>query len=132
MGQTYSVDMKINFKNQDSQMLFCNSIKSYIKETQNKTAIYQLEGLNLDNPFDCFKAMTYPGAEEEDGIWYADFDASYGWESVLYDGLGNALKFGEDGSYLYIFPDNYSIYMDKKDGTILTRTVEDEEEDEEE
>lgn len=131
MGQTYSVDMKIIFKNEDAKMLFCNSIKDYIEKTSEKTAIYQLEGLNLDNPFDCFKAMTYPRAEEEDGIWCADFDASYGWESVLFDGLGNALKFAEDGSYLYVFPDNYSVYMDKKDGKIITRTVEDEEDEEE-
>ena len=127
MGQTYSVDAKITFKNNETKMLFCNSIKDYIKKTSEKTAIYQLEGLDLDKPFDCFKAMTYPAAEEEDGIWYADFDASYGWESVLFD----ALKFAEDGSYLYIFPDSYSVYMDKKDGKVITRTVEDEEEDEE-
>ena len=130
MGMTYSVEASIKFKNNDPSA-FCNCIKEYISETNGKSALYQLDNIDLDKPFDCFKAATVPDAYADGDTWYADFDASYGWESVMYDIFEAALEFTENGSSVTIWPDDAMSVITNVNGEVI-RTFQDYDELEEE
>ena len=131
MGQTYTVEAKLKFKDKEN---FCNTIKSEIEKRDGKSANFNLEkkNLNLDDPFDCFRALTTVNDSGTYGdVWYAYFSGSYGWESVMVEIFQKAAKYLKDGSVITIYPDSGFDKIAVSNGNVLT-SYEDEYEDEDE
>ena len=103
MGQCYTVIAKFNFKDAKE---FCGIIAKEITRMQGY-AVFDLARGKLNDPFGCFKILTSKDAFiDDDGTWCADFDGSYGWETVMddiFEASATALK---DGSYIHIYPDD--------------------------
>jgi hypothetical protein len=55
------------------------------------------------------------------GYLYADFDASYGWESVMMEAFEDISPFLEDGSFIKIWPDYGCDYGIVENGTCVWR-----------
>lgn len=120
MGQTYSVEARLTFKNDDPAS-FCKIISDEIAVRNGKTANFDLTRGNIDDPFGCFKILTSANAcQTKDGLRYADFDGSYGWESVLTQVLRAAARELADGSRILICPDDGCTEIAVKKGKVVT------------
>ena len=98
MGQGYSVTAELQFRDSNSN-LFCNIVRNEIARLSD-SAIFR-QDCDLTTPKGCFEALTRN--QDYDGkVWFADFDASYGWESVLVTTFYAAARGLEDGSYINI------------------------------
>lgn len=106
MGQCYSVSAKLKFKKNDPAM-FCRLVRKKIGSMIAKDqARFDLDGLDLNNPYDCFRAVTRKDSVEKHGVYLtADFSASYGWGTVMLDVFESAFEGLEYGSRIYIYPD---------------------------
>ena len=134
MGQTYSVEAKFVFKNNDKTS-FCNVFKNEVNSRNGITANFNLTKGCMDEPFGCFNILTGGYADisyDEKGnsytdIWRSDFDGSYGWESVMYEVFTAVLKECEDGSYVRIWPDNGETLISVENGKVILKNEEDDE-----
>ena len=127
MGAVYAVEAKFLHRNNDPTE-FCRIIT---EEFKNRGIIDPID--DPTDPFSCFSALC-PNAEENDdtGVYISGFDASYGWEWVMCEIFERALSVLEDGSYVYIEPDNGWERFYKENGDVLYEQGEEDEEDEEE
>lgn len=121
MGQTYSVEARLKFKNNDPAS-FCKVIQDEIAARNGKTANFGLTRGNVNDPFGCFKILTTENAgQTEDGLWYADFDGSYGWESVLIQVFRAAAGELADGSRITIYTDDDSVEISVVGKRVITK-----------
>lgn len=112
MGQCYLVEAKFIFKNDDPAS-FCKVFKDTVERMNGVTANFNLSYGDMDTPYGCFNILTggqaYLGLDiqgnEHPDIWRSVFDASYGWEWVMYDVFSAILKECENGSKVKIWPD---------------------------
>lgn len=102
MGQCYTVEAKLYFKD-DDPTLFCKNVKEEILKRNGTSAKFDLSRGDLDDPFGCFSVLTRDAEKDED-LWYADFSASYGWGNVIYDIFQKAAEGLAAGSRIDIFP----------------------------
>jgi len=111
MGQCYSVDAKLIVKDEES---FCKCIQQTMKDMEER-AIFHLEDGNVNTAWGCFQIICPNAHDFGDGEYCADFDASYGWESVMLEIFEKAFDFVEDGSYFDLYPDSGKerIYREK-------------------
>ena len=125
MGQTYTMTAKFSFKNSDAAD-FCRIIRERITLWQEEgLAVFgpSLDKLDLYDPLDCFKAVTNEEVYITDkGKWLVDFDASYGWESVIDDIFAHALRVTDDGSYVDVWPDNHYWGYEMRNGKLFYTT----------
>lgn len=126
MGQLYSAYIHMKFCD-DTGEKFCKSIRESINQYQSDgSARFNLEGLNLIKPLDCFLAVTstacYGLIHDDDcfPVWYSDFDATYGWESVMCEIFGKAARFLGDGGYIDISVDLEPWHSFKKERGAVT------------
>ena len=132
MGQCYSVEAHFKFKNNNPSS-FCQIIKDEIADRNGKSAIFDLDRGDLNDPFGCFKIMTAKDAvQSTDGTWYADFSGSYGWESVMIEIFQHAAEELDDGSVITIYPDYDSTEIAVKNGKVVTSYIESEDDDKDE
>ena len=118
MGQCYRVDAKFKFKNNDSTS-FCEAVR---KEAKERFASYNAE--DYDTPYKCFQIITSKDSyESDDGVWHADFDASYSWMFVMCDIFEATLSLLADGSWVKIYPDNGKTTYRVKGGKVYERSV---------
>ena len=103
MGQCYTVEAKLYFKNNDPS-LFCKKVKDEIYKRNGVSANFDLLRGDLNDPFGCFKILTAKNAEKNGDVWYADFSGSYGWENVIYDIFSEATEGLFAGSQINIDP----------------------------
>ena len=129
MGQTYTVEAKFIFKNNDPES-FCKVFRDEIKSRDGVTAIFlPYEEDDLKTPFGLFKILTSNNAMEaydsngdkNPDIWVSDFDASYGWEGLMYDIFSSVLKECDNGSYVRIWPDHGQTKITVKNGKVKIR-----------
>ena len=113
MGQCYTVVAELKFGNNDPAA-FCDMMK---KEAA-KRKYLQGEKYDLDNPFDCFKMITTNNAYTMGDKWEADFDASYSWSGVLEEVFSSVMELLEDGSYVYVEPDDYHFVIRKNNNKV--------------
>ena len=119
MGQCYTVEARLNFKNNDPSA-FCTCIANEITARNGVSAIFDLSRGKLDDPFGCFKILTAVNADQDpNGIYYADFSASYGWESVMFEIFKEAILTLDDDSFIHIFPDSGSYYLSIQNGKYI-------------
>lgn len=106
MGQCYSVSARLKYRKDDPAM-FCRLVQEKIRSIIAKDqARFDLDGLDLSNPYDCFRAITRKDAVEENGEYLtADFSASYGWGTVMLNVFEYAFKGLKYGSRIYVYPD---------------------------
>lgn len=103
MGQCYSVSVR--FKNEQDKPVFGEAVLNTIIEyTRRGLARFDfgrdwiLDGDGVFKPFVPFVYLTAKDALDMGDRWEADFDASYGWEPILYDCLENGLQGLSEGT----------------------------------
>lgn len=110
MGQCYTVEAKLGFASAEKEQEFCSIINSMIEEMDGKSANFgDISTIDRSTPFGCFLAVTtnYPHQfGQTDGVWYADFHGSYGWEGVMETIFSKAIKACAKGSKFTVYPDN--------------------------
>lgn len=119
MGQTYVVNANLKFKNNDPRD-FCSIIMK--KATDERILTLQRHYYNLEDPFECFKMLTTDEARNKgDGIYSADFEASYSWEPVLLNYFAEVFSSGavDDGSVVDIYPDGVRHRFEMKNGKMI-------------
>lgn len=106
MGACYSVNLKVNIKDEKGV------IKALNEHMNNYTrAVY--ENAKAET-FDDLMRILFADHQRKVDIWEEkkwrcyenDFDASYGWESVMLEWFEVMAPFLGDGSRLVIYPDN--------------------------
>lgn len=115
MGQCYSVEIKARFTDEEgAKKALQAKLDRHVEDFVN----YNLDhftvelGLSIDNLHDLMgiffggwkgRLETCPGDKE----WkYADFDASYGWESLMMDAFEEIAPYLADDSVIKIWPDS--------------------------
>lgn len=124
MGQCYSVSALFKFKN-NNPTEFCNLIK---QEAEDRNFLRR-NMYDLNDPMECFRILTdnkVYKAYDNNNVWEADFDATYGWDSVMREVFGKAMDVLDNGSYVHVAPDGYDWIIEKKNGKVLTEYHEDE------
>ena len=126
MGQMYSVYIRMKFCDGTGEK-FCKSIREDINRYQSDGyARFNLDGLNLLKPLDCFLAVTcneHYGTiydNDDNQIWYSDFDGTYGWESVMCEIFEKAARFLDNGGYIDISVDLEPWHSFKKERGAVT------------
>ena len=112
MGQCYTVIAKMVIDD-GNRADFCRAVRSEIENKKDVFAFGDLKELNLDDPFDCFKALTTKTAEQNGDNYCAEFNNSYGWEYVMVSAFKTAVDTLRDGSFVTIYPDSGSITLKK-------------------
>lgn len=114
MGQCYSVEIKARFRDEDSAK---KALQAKLDRHEEEHVCYNLDhfkelGIGTDNLHDLMgiffggwkgKLETCPGDKEWE---YADFDASYGWESIMMEAFEVIAPYLADGSVIKIYPDS--------------------------
>ena len=113
MGQCYSVEIKVRFTDEDGAK---KALKTKLARHEEEHINYNLEhfkeiGIGTDNLTDLmgifFGGWNGKLTTNENKEWrYADFDASYGWESVMMDAFEAIAPYLANGSVIKIYPDS--------------------------
>lgn len=117
MGASYSVELKLMPKDEAETI---KAINAYIDETsEDGYVVYSLDGKDRNSLEDLVKVIITDRSYERKGdLYMTDFDASYGWESVMtsfFLEIGPTL---EDGSSLrvYVWDADDEDYLEVKEG----------------
>ena len=112
MGACYSVTFKLNVKDEKEIVRALNEkIKN---DEENGRAVYGIEKYGnktdtLDGLMGVILAEHQGGVGIKKGrkyVYYSNsFDASYGWESLIYEWFEEMVPFLEDGSVVNVYPD---------------------------
>ena len=121
MGQTYSVILDVKFKDKNGA---AQALRGKIARADQDFADYGLEhfkelGIGTDTIEDLLKIFFggWDGKLIDHGAsMTSDFDASYGWETVMMDAFDDIAPFLEDGSAIRIYPDSGKDYATVYDG----------------
>lgn len=113
MGQCYTVIAKMVIDD-GNRADFCRAVRSEIENKKDVFDFGDLKELNLDDPFDCFKALTVKTAEQDGDNYSAEFNNSYGWEYVMVSAFKEVLRTLHSGSFVTIYPDSGSITLRKE------------------
>ena len=111
MGQTYSVYLQLRIKDADGlkKALTDKIARGEEERTNYSLEHYQSIGVDtntLEGLLQVFFGGWNAGLNEYSlGDFTSDFDASYGWESVMMETFDAMAPFLEDGSCLKIYPD---------------------------
>ena len=110
MGQTYSVSLRLKFKDEQGAK---NALQDKISKGQEGRIDYGLgrAGIDLDS-LDCLLRIFFAGWDLQwddtpvQGLLSSGFDASYGWESVMMDAFDAIAPYLEELSNITIYPDS--------------------------
>lgn len=114
MGACYSVEFLYKFKNEEKAKKI---LQDFVKNTNANFHLdtFKAEGVDVTSAKGLiqiilagYKRTPYKDVEEIGGFRLAtnDFDASYGWETLLMDFFEALAPCLEDGSRIYIEPDD--------------------------
>lgn len=115
MGQTYDVYLKLNIDSEDG---IKKVLQKYIDDNQAHKAIFDVIDRDLNNFDDLIQVfITNRGYEKKGEYEYqSGFDASYGWESILYEFFEIMTPYLKDGSYILVYPDSGHTKIVAKNG----------------
>ena len=113
MGQTYSVMLKVKFTDEEGAK---KALQTKLDRHEKERINYNLEhfkelGIGTDNLFDLM-GIFFGGwngkltPDKNNERYYADFDACYGWESVMTDAFEEIAPYLADDSVIEIYPDS--------------------------
>ena len=132
MGACYSVDLKIKFNKENEKKILEEMEKCYQNHLSQNVG-FCIEEYDFEKPstiqdyLDLYfvkhqKMYTDNVKEFANGnIEYSvntGFDASYGWEMVMYEFFKEIAKYLLRGSILEMWPDNYHTIYRVKDGQV--------------
>lgn len=121
MGACYSVTLKVDLVDEQGAITALNDHMS-----NDKRSVYNTEGI-ATNTFDGLMRLLLADHQHKITTWQAgeflyfenDFNASYGWESVMLDWFEVMSPFLGSCSTLLIYPDNDYDEVVIKDGKCL-------------
>ena len=121
MGALYDIEVFLDCKNTDEVVRLA---KEYAASAKKWAVI---------SPFDNFDEMlkaffTKSVHKNADGVYVADFNGSYGWESVMLDMFESIAPALNDGSWLKVWPDHGMDLMKVVNGRIETNYADENEE----
>lgn len=133
MSQCYYVEAHLLFKNDDPKP-FCKIIEDEVNARDGVTAYFNMSNGSFNTPFECFKILTSKDAEYDwkQNIMFAGFNASYGWESVMYEIFKTSMEALNEGSFVSVWPDHGMWKIFIADGEIKELDEEEDEEEEDE
>jgi len=112
MGQTYSVNVKLI---RDNDEVLIRKMNEFIRVTEADESrrtdfsldAYRKRGIGTESVEDLMKIFITDRGFESDGVNFeSDFDACYGWESVMLDMFKFIAPVLKDGSEIEIWPDD--------------------------
>lgn len=108
MGQCYSVRMKLKIKDEKALIDLMNG---FIKDNAHcidfSLPSYAKRGIGTETVEDLVKIMITDREFSHEGEEYeSDFNACYGWESVMLDMFSAMAPALKNGSVLWIYPDH--------------------------
>lgn len=125
MGQTYDVNLRVRFKDEQGAR---KALFDKIGRANEEKVLYDMQGLRMkgfdfDNIWDLMSVFFCGWGqrlkEAADKSWqYSCFDASYGWETVMMDAFDKIAPFLEDGSEIKIYPDSGRDYGFVENGQV--------------
>lgn len=132
MGACYSIDLKIKFNKENEKKILEEMEKCYQNHLSQRTSFsigkYDFEKPStIQNYLDLYfvkhqNMYTHSVKEFANGnVEYSvnsGFDASYGWEMVMYEFFEKIAKYLLRGSILEMWPDNYHTIYRVKDGQV--------------
>ena len=133
MGQCYSVQIKAVFRDEDGAK---KALQAKLDRHEEDHVNYNLDhftgelGLSTDNLHDLMgiffggwkgKLETAPAPGYRDWL-FADFDASYGWESLMMDAFEVIAPYLADGSVIEIWPDSGCDHGTVRNGKVEWKT----------
>lgn len=100
MGQTYSVNLKLNVSNEN--------LNTCIHTLCQNNYLKNIVGYDMDDTIKTllFAEEPYTQFEMIDGVYKASFDASYLYHSTLAIFMEIVALYAEDSSYMEVYPDN--------------------------
>ena len=121
MGALYDIEVFLDCKNTDEVVRLA---KEYAASARKYAVI---------DPFDDLEGMlkaffTKSVHKNADGVYVADFNGSYGWESVMLDMFESIAPALNDGSWLKVWPDHGMDLMKVVNGRIETNYADENEE----
>lgn len=126
MGQTYSVNLKVKFRDEDKAK---EALQQKISRAKAEHTNYNLDhfkelGIGTDTLTDLMGIFFggWKGVLHQTPVGnclYADFDASYGWETVMMEAFEEISPFLEKGSEIRIWPDHGCDYGVVENGTCV-------------
>ena len=121
MGAVYDVEFFIDCKDEGKMISLA---KEYAASARKYAVI---------DPFDDLEGMlkaffTKSVHKNADGVYVADFNGSYGWESVMLDMFESIAPALNDGSWLKVWPDHGMDLMKVVNGRIETNYADENEE----
>lgn len=113
MGQTYDVNLRVRFKDEQGAR---KALLAKIGRANEEKVLYGERGLramgfDLDNDIWDLMSVFFCGwgqrlKETANKDWlYSGFDASYGWERVMMEAFEEIAPYLEEGSEIKIYPD---------------------------
>lgn len=130
MGDVYSVTARLVFPHDDPSKwceVIAKEIEEYSKSGKAKFRKYRKK--DLKDPWGCFNILTANSAQKDEGLgqWYADFDASYGWGTVIADIFEKAAIYMGNNSFINVEPwSSDPVYIHARTlGTIVYKNGED-------
>lgn len=129
MGQTYSNEICVKVRNENEAVIAIKLFMANKKNTDFRLDYYKEQlGVDVDS-FHGLLQVVYGGwngkltpfKDKETGYdgFYSDFDACYGWESVMTSCFAAMAPCLEDGSWLRIYPDNDYDLLKVENGTAV-------------
>ena len=124
MGQTYSVYLKVRFNDEEGAK---KALHNKISKGREEHVEYDVEGLvnkhhfDMDDTLDLLSVFFSGWGSRlrdttQEGVITSDFNACYGWESIMIETFDLLAPFVGDGSWLKIYPDYDYDLLEVKDG----------------
>ncbi len=114
MGQTYSVQAKLMFDNEERDCDFAIAASRMLSDRLKRSVIAM-------DAWSAFRLLTGGDQIEREAIWFADFDGTYSWENLMYDAFKEALPYCKDGSYVRVWPDSGRWELRKENGKVRSK-----------
>ena len=119
MGACFSVEMELHFSDEKATK---KMMRDFIMERNGDSVAFDIMGKNLDDLDTLVKVfLTNHNYCRVGNVFKADFNASYGWEIVLMDMFRTIAPTLQDGSRIYIEPDNDYDLLIIENGKVVIR-----------
>lgn len=123
MGACYSVEARLRFADGDGRK-FAKLMNEFIDENDGVTAFFGIKDTDpRETAYDVLKILLPYchdwGADNNGNDYTADFDASYGWETIMIDAFESCGKGLLEGSVVLIYPDSGLDVLEFQNGEFL-------------
>lgn len=120
MSQVYSIEAKWKY---EDESIVVDAVKRYVRATMDRFNYGRDFEIGQVKDIDSVMRLFFTNVVEKDsdGVYTADFNASYGWEDVMINMFHNVAPVLQNGSYLHIWPDCDEVILEVDHGVKTTR-----------